>query len=41
MSYSNKNLLVKYFDLCREYQDKTTSKKIAKVLKDYLNRLDG
>ena len=33
--------LNKFFDLCREYQEQITPHKIAKVLRDYAERLDS
>ena len=41
MSYSIKDFLDKLFDLCREYQEEIPPKKIAEVLRDYADRLDG
>ena len=41
MSYSMKDFLDKFFDLCREYQEEISPQKIAKVLRDYADRLDG
>ena len=41
MSYSIKDFLSNFFDLCREYQEKIPPKKIAEVLRDYADRLDG
>jgi len=36
-----KDFLDKFFDLCREYQEEITTHKMAKILKDYVDRLDG
>ena len=33
--------LNKLFDLCKEYQEQIPPNKIAEVLKDYAERLDG
>ncbi len=33
--------LDKFFDLCREYQEQLPPNKIAEVLRDYAERLDG
>ena len=41
MSSSMKNFLEKFFDLCREYKQEITPKKMAEVLRDYSKRLDG
>ena len=41
MSSSKKDFLDKFFDLCKENQEKIPSKKIAEVLRDYADRLDG
>ena len=41
MSSSIKDFLAKFFDLCREYQEKIPPEKIAEVLRDYADRLDG
>ena len=41
MSSSIKDFLIKFFDLCREYQEIIPPKKIAEVLRDYADRLDG
>ena len=41
MSSSIKDFLDKFFDLCREYQEKIPPKKIAEVLREYADRLDG
>ncbi len=31
----------KFFDLCREYQQEIPPQKIAEILRDYADRLDG
>ena len=31
----------KFFELCREYQQEIPPQKIAEVLRDYADRLDG
>ena len=36
-----KEFLEKFFDLCREYQEQVPPHKIAEVLRDYAERLDG
>ncbi len=36
-----KELLEKFFDLCREYQEEITPKKMAEILRDYDDRIDG
>ena len=41
MSSSMKHFLDKFFDLCREYQDEISPQKMAVVLRDYADRLDG
>ena len=41
MSYSMKDLLDKFFDLCREYQEEIPPQKMAAVLRDYAERLNG
>ena len=41
MSYSMKNFLGKFFDLCREYQQEIPLQKRAVVLREYSDRLDG
>ena len=41
MSSSIKGFFDKFFDLYREYQEKIPPKKIAEVLRDYADRLDG
>ena len=33
--------LNKFFDLCREYQEQIPPHKIAEVLRDYAERIDG
>tara|TARA_B100000989_G_scaffold22202_1_gene14573 strand:- start:508 stop:633 length:126 start_codon:yes stop_codon:yes gene_type:complete len=41
MSSSIKDFLVKFFDLCRAYQEEISPQMMAKVLRDYADRLDG
>ena len=41
MSPSMKDFLDKFFDLSREYQEEISPQKIAEVLRDYADRLDG
>ena len=41
MSSSMKDFLHKFFDLCREYQKEIPPKKMAEVLREYADRLDG
>ena len=36
-----KEFLNKFFDLCKEYQEQIPPYKIAEVLRDYAERLDG
>ena len=36
-----KDFTDKLFDLCREYQQEIPPHKIAEVLRDYADRLDG
>ena len=36
-----KNLLDDFFDLWREYQEEIPPKKMAEILRDYADRLDG
>ena len=36
-----KGFLDKFFDLCNEYQQEIPPQKMAEVLKDYAERLDG
>ena len=36
-----KEFLNKFFDLCKEYQEQIPPHKIAEVLRDYAERLDG
>ena len=35
------DFLKEFFDLCKEYQEQIPPNKIAEVLKDYAERLDG
>ena len=41
MSSSTKDFLDKFFDLCREYQEEIPPQKMAEILRDYADRLDG
>ena len=41
MSSSMKDFLDKFFDLYREYQVEIPPQKMAKILRDYVERLDG
>ena len=41
MSSSIKDLLNKFFDLCREYQQEIAPKKMGEVLRKYANISDG
>ena len=41
MSSSMKDFLDKFFNLCREIQEDITLQKMAEVLRDYADRLDG
>ena len=41
MSSSMKDFLDKFFDLCREYQQEIPPQKMAEILRDYADRLDG
>ena len=41
MSSAMKYFLDKFFDLFREYQEENTPQKMAEILRDYANRLDG
>ena len=41
MSSSLKDFLHKFFDLCRAYQTEIPPQKMAEVLRDYADRLDG
>ena len=40
ISISMKDLLDKFFDLCREYQEEIPPQKMAEVLREYADRLD-
>ncbi len=35
------DFLNKFFDLCREYQQEIPPHKMAEILRDYAERLDG
>ncbi len=39
MSSTIKDTLVKFFDLCREYQQEIPREKMADVLREYADRL--
>jgi len=41
MSSSMKDFLNKFFDLCREYQQEIPAQKMAEILREYADRLDG
>ena len=41
MNFKMKEFLEKFFDLCREYQEEISPKKMAEILRDYADRLDG
>ena len=41
MSSSMKDFLEKFFDLCKEYQQEIPPQKMAEVLREYADRLDG
>ena len=41
MSYSMKDFLNKFFDLCREYQQEIPPQKMAEILREYADRLNG
>ena len=41
MSSSVKDFLDEFFDLCREYQEEIHPQRMAEVLRDYSDRLDG
>ena len=41
MSSSMKDYLDKFFDLCKEYHEEIPLQKMAEVLRDYADRLDG
>ena len=41
MSSSMKEFLDKFFDLCREYKQEISPQKMAEVLREYADRLDG
>ena len=36
-----KEFLDKFFDLCKEYQQEIPPQKMAEVIRDYAERLDG
>jgi len=41
MTSKIKDFLDKFFDLCREYQADIPPHKMAEILRDYADRLDG
>ena len=41
MSFSMKDFLDRFFDLCKEYQEEIPPQKMAEILRDYAVRLDG
>ena len=41
MSSSMKDFLNNFFDLCREYQQEILAQKMAEILREYADRLDG
>ena len=41
MTSKIKDFLDKFFDLCREYQEYIPPDKIAEILRDYADRLEG
>ena len=41
MTKTVKEFLDKLFDLCRKYQEEVPPQKIAEILRDYADRLDG
>ncbi len=41
MSSSMKDFLYKIFDLYKEYQEEISPQKMAEVLRDYADKLDG
>ena len=41
MSSSTNDFLDKFLDICREYQEEIPPQKMAEVLRDYPDRLDG
>ena len=38
--FSNKDLLDKFFDFCREYQQEIPPQKMAEILREFADRLD-
>jgi len=40
ISFSSKDLLDKFFDFCREYQQEIPPEKMAEILREYADRLD-
>ena len=41
MTSKIKDFLDKFFDLCREYQTDIAPDKMAEILRDYADRLEG
>ena len=41
MSKPMKEFINKFFDLCREYQEDISPQKMAEILREYAERLDG
>ncbi len=41
MSSPMKEFINKFFDLCREYQEDIPPQKMAEILREYAERLDG
>ena len=41
MSYLFKDFINKFFDLCKEYQHEIPPHKMAQILREYADRLDG
>tara|TARA_Y100001978_G_C23352235_1_gene272554 strand:+ start:254 stop:379 length:126 start_codon:yes stop_codon:yes gene_type:complete len=41
MTSKIKDFLDKFFDLCREYQTDIPPHKMAEILRDYADRIDG
>ena len=41
MYSSIKDFLEKFFDLCKKYQEEIPPQKMAEILRDYAERLDG
>ena len=41
MSTPMRDFLDRFFDLCREYQEEIPPYKMAEILRDYADRLEG